>query len=87
VLVRFPFPYTLTALHALCGSIGGHVLKEKGLFVRKKLGARDTAVLAAFSVLYSVNIVVSNVSLQMVTVPVSPHLVISHAFILKYNIF
>lgn len=71
VLVRFPFPYTLTALHALCGSIGGYVLEERGLFVRKKLGWRDTIVLTAFSVLYAVNIVVSNLSLQMVTVPVS----------------
>jgi hypothetical protein len=74
VLVRFPFPYTLTALHALCGSIGGYLLEQKGFFVRKKLGAKDTIVLAAFSMLYAVNIIVSNVSLHMVTVPVSSHM-------------
>jgi len=71
VLVRFPFPYTLTALHALCGSIGGYLLLESGAFVPAKLRRGDMAVLAAFSILYAVNIVVSNLSLQLVTVPVS----------------
>lgn len=33
VLVKFPFPYTLTAVHALCGSIGGYVLLEQGFYV------------------------------------------------------
>ena len=35
------------------------------------LTSRDTLVLAAFSVLYTINIAVSNLSLQLVTVPVS----------------
>jgi hypothetical protein len=34
VLVKFPFPYTLTAIHALFGSIGCYILHEQGLFVR-----------------------------------------------------
>jgi hypothetical protein len=33
VLVTFPFPYTLTAMHALCGSIGCYVLQEYGFYV------------------------------------------------------
>ena len=74
VLVRFPFPYTLTALHALCGSIGGYVLQERGLFEPRALTASENAVLAAFSVLYTVNIAVSNLSLGLVTVPVSADL-------------
>jgi hypothetical protein len=70
VLMRFPFPYTLTALHALCGSVGGHILLETGAFHSAKLLPGDTAALAAFSILYAVNVVVSNISLQLVTIPV-----------------
>ncbi|KAJ7723821.1 hypothetical protein B0H14DRAFT_3118363 [Mycena olivaceomarginata] len=51
VLVSFPFPYTLSALHALFGTLGGALLAQRG------------------SWLYAINIVVSNVSLQLVTVP------------------
>ncbi|KAH9942041.1 hypothetical protein B0H21DRAFT_751349 [Amylocystis lapponica] len=61
VLVHFPFPYTLTALHALCGSIGGCFAAA--------WRTGDHFALAAFSILYAVNIAVSNVSLQLVTVP------------------
>jgi hypothetical protein len=74
VLLQFPFPYTLTAIHALCGSIGGFLLLESGLFVSTRLGTKDAIALVAFSVLYAVNIAVSNMSLQLVTVPVRYHL-------------
>ena len=70
VLVRFPFPYTLTALHALCGSIGGYILMERGVFEPRTLTTAENTVLVAFSVLYTVNIAVSNLSLGLVTVPV-----------------
>lgn len=33
VLVAFPFPYTLTAMHALCGSVGCYVLQEYEFYV------------------------------------------------------
>jgi hypothetical protein len=33
VLVTFPFPYTLTAIHTLCGSVGCYVLQEYGFYV------------------------------------------------------
>ena len=71
VLVHFPFPYTLTALHAFCGTLGGLILRQRGAYVPAQLSARSTAALVAFSVLYAANIAVSNVSLQMVTIPVS----------------
>lgn len=70
VLVRFPFPYTLTALHALCGAVGGYILMERGVFEPRTLSTSENAVLVAFSVLYTVNIAVSNLSLGLVTVPV-----------------
>lgn len=70
VLVRFPFPYTLTAMHALFGTIGGTFLAHSGVFVPVKLKAPETVVLVVFSILYAFNIVVSNASLQLVTVAV-----------------
>ena len=75
VLVRFPYPYTLTAVHALFGSIGGQMLKERGAYMPAQLTTKGYAVLAAFSVLYSANIAISNLSLQLVTIPVSRYYV------------
>jgi len=104
VLIHFPFPYTLTALHALCGAVGTFiVLKwEQGGLSRSVTAAATAAaraltspppssthhsyqlgpglpaltgqelvVLFLFSTLYTINIVVSNASLRLVTVPVS----------------
>lgn len=70
VLVRFPFPHTLTALHALCGAIGGYVLMERDVFELRSLSTAEDTVLVAFSALYTVDIAVSNLSLGLVTVPV-----------------
>ncbi|KAL0571828.1 hypothetical protein V5O48_010124, partial [Marasmius crinis-equi] len=69
VLVHFPFPYTLTAVHALFGTLGSSLLARAGVFTPAKLTQFQRMVVTAFSVLYAVNIVVSNVSLQLVTVP------------------
>ena len=92
VLIHFPYPYTVTALHALCGTIGASVflyLQGPGiggalmngvtpktswsLFHRitPDLTVGESTVLLLFSILYTINIVVSNASLQLVTVPVS----------------
>lgn len=71
MLMRFPFPYSLTALHALFGCIGGMVLRRHEVYVPAPLSSQDHAAIALFSVLYAVNIAVSNVSLHLVTVPVS----------------
>jgi hypothetical protein len=70
MLVKFPYPYTLTALHALCGAIGGWSLQAQAVFVPKQLKAADYVALMMFSVLYAMNIAVSNASLNLVTVPV-----------------
>ncbi len=86
VLIHFPFPYTLTALHALCGTIGTVVLlrlESRATGARPvhyrpltsspvpNLNGRELIVLFLFSILYTLNIVVSNASLRLVTVPVS----------------
>lgn len=71
ILIHFPFPYTLTALHAFCGTIGGLILLKNGTFVPAELTTADNLALVAFSVLYTINIAVSNISLHLVTVPVS----------------
>ncbi|KAJ3173434.1 UAA transporter [Geranomyces variabilis] len=65
----FPFPWTLTAIHTLCGTLGCYLCAATGLFVPARLGRREKYVMAAFSVLYTVNIAISNVSLNLVTVP------------------
>ena len=94
VLIHFPFPYTLTALHAFCGSIGTTVLLHWNKFshlgallaafrtggrplssstpstLPAPLNPREKCVLFLFSILYTVNIVVSNASLKLVTIPV-----------------
>lgn len=93
VLIQFPFPYTLTALHALCGTIGASIVlriqgpdmsgitlmggtpqKSSWSFFHKitpDLSLGESIVLLLFSMLYTINIVVSNASLRLVTVPVS----------------
>ncbi|GLB39894.1 putative triose-phosphate Transporter family protein [Lyophyllum shimeji] len=69
LLINFPFPYTLSAVHALCGSIGSLILVRTGSVPVPRLNALETLILLAFSGLYTVNIIVSNVSLGLVTVP------------------
>ena len=87
VLIHFPFPYTLTALHALCGTIGSFILIRMDPSTTRSgagtlasvsyyspmpnLNAKELVVLFLFSILYTLNIVVSNASLRLVTVPVS----------------
>ena len=90
VLVRFPFPYTLTALHAFAGTLGSYLAMELGYFTPARLVPRETLLLTAFSVLYTVNIAVSNISLQLVTVPfhqvvraATPLFVIALSFLLR----
>lgn len=77
ILISFPFPYALTAVHALCGTIGGQILVKTGLHTPAPLNAAQYRVLGLFSVLYAVNIVVSNISLGLVSVPVCLQLVCS----------
>ncbi|KAL8828987.1 MAG: hypothetical protein Q9170_006366 [Blastenia crenularia] len=69
VMIMFPFPFLLTALHAASGMIGTQALLTRRVFTLKYLSGRDTVLLSAFSILYTANIAVSNASLAMVTIP------------------
>lgn len=71
VLLGFPFPWTLTGVHTLASTFGSQVALNRGLFKAARLSRRDSLILVAFSILYTVNIAVSNLSLHLVTVPVS----------------
>jgi len=70
LLVSFPYPYTLTAVHAIFGLVGGTCLRLHNVYQPKSLWGSDYILLLAFSLLYSINIAVSNASLDLVTVPV-----------------
>jgi hypothetical protein len=59
----FPFPYTLTAIHCLFGTAGSYFCLQSGGFVQAKLSFEETLLIFLFSLLYAVNIIVSNVSL------------------------
>ncbi|KAK9476533.1 triose-phosphate transporter family-domain-containing protein [Lipomyces japonicus] len=69
VLGNFPFPYVLTGIHALCGSIGCLYFYVRGTFTLTPLSDRENVTLFLFSLLYTINIAISNVSLNLVTVP------------------
>jgi hypothetical protein len=62
-LYDFPFPWTLTAIHTLCGAIGSYVFWRTEIFTPADLGKRENMIMIAFSVLYTINIAISNVSL------------------------
>jgi hypothetical protein len=70
LLVSFPYPFTLTAVHAIFGLVGGTCLRLQNVYQPKSLWGSDYVLLLAFSLLYSINIAVSNASLDLVTVPV-----------------
>jgi hypothetical protein len=63
ILNNFKFPYSLTAIHTLCGSVGCYILYLLGVFTPAKLGDRENLIMILFSVLYTINIAISNVSL------------------------
>ncbi|EPE07384.1 triose-phosphate transporter [Ophiostoma piceae UAMH 11346] len=69
ILGRFAYPWLLTAIHAGAASIGCWVLELRGAVTRTELARRDESVLLAFSVLFTINIAISNVSLAMVSIP------------------
>jgi len=71
LLISFPYPYTLTAVHSFFGLAGGTCLRLRNVYQPRSLWGSDHVVLVAFSFLYSVNIAISNASLDLVTVPVS----------------
>ncbi|KAG2226556.1 hypothetical protein INT45_005042 [Circinella minor] len=68
-LFQFPFPWTLTAIHTACGAVGSYIFWRCNVFSPAKLGRRENTIMIAFSALYTINIAISNVSLNLVTVP------------------
>lgn len=62
-LFQFPFPWALTAIHTLCGAIGSYIFWKCNIFTPAKLGERENIIMLLFSVLYTINIAISNVSL------------------------
>ncbi|KAI9834786.1 MAG: hypothetical protein M1819_002872 [Sarea resinae] len=68
VLKAFPYPYLLTGLHAAASALGCALL---GHWRRRRacLSKRNFWRLRAFSVLYTVNIAISNVSLNLTALP------------------
>jgi hypothetical protein len=63
ILLDFRFPWTLTAVHTLCSAIGATVLWLGGSFKPTKLSFQENLVMLVTSVLYTINIAISNVSL------------------------
>ncbi|TGZ81898.1 TPT-domain-containing protein [Ascodesmis nigricans] len=69
VMGKFPFPYLLTGIHTLCGSIGCLFFYSRGAFTLSRLSRHENLTLMLFSTLYTINIAISNVSLNLVTIP------------------
>ncbi|EPE06635.1 triose-phosphate transporter [Ophiostoma piceae UAMH 11346] len=69
ILGKFPHPWLLTALHTGSASVGCYILRMRGAIPRTQLDWNDEIKLVALSVLFTVNIAISNVSLAMVSVP------------------
>lgn len=70
VLQGFPFPWTLTAIQMLSGTIGTQIALQRGVFTQARLTAKENGIMIMFSGLYTINIAVSNLSLHLVSVPV-----------------
>lgn len=60
---QFAFPWLLTTIHTSTASLGCFLLLGRGHFRLTKLTTQENLILLAFSVLYTVNIAISNVSL------------------------
>ncbi|KAF9343563.1 UAA transporter [Mortierella sp. AD094] len=65
---HFSFPWTLTGIHTLCSGVGALVMGKLGYFTPAQLGERENMVMLMFSFLYTLNIAISNVSLNEVSV-------------------
>lgn len=63
LLGGFRFPWLLTAVHCSCVSIGCSALLQRGWFKLTELSTSHNLILVAFSVLFTLNIAISNVSL------------------------
>lgn len=75
-LMKFSYPWLLTGIHTLCGWIGCRIFSELGIFTPSSLSKEQRKTVNWFSVLYTANIAVSNISLNLVTVPVCLYIAI-----------
>ena len=62
-LIRFPYPWLLTAMHAGSTTVGARMLLAHGAYQLTEMSRGDSFVLFALSLLYTVNVAISNVSL------------------------
>ncbi|CAI7643361.1 unnamed protein product [Penicillium glandicola] len=67
LLGSFKFPWLLTCMHTSFASLGTFVLLKLGRFKLSRLGRREHLALVAFSVLFTANIAMSNLSLSLVS--------------------
>ncbi|KAJ5344806.1 Drug/metabolite transporter [Penicillium brevicompactum] len=67
ILGSFKFPWLLTCMHTTFASIGTLVLLKLGRFKLSRLGRKEHLILVAFSVLFTANIAMSNLSLSLVS--------------------
>ncbi|KAH9027448.1 TPT-domain-containing protein [Lactarius hengduanensis] len=75
LLVSFPYPYTLTAVHAIFGLVGGTCLRLQKVYQPKSLWGSDYVLLLAFSLLYSINIAVVRATTPFFTTVLSWQLI------------
>ncbi|KAI5247640.1 TPT-domain-containing protein [Aureobasidium subglaciale] len=71
VLNNFRFPWLVTTFHTSSAAVGCWVimLVAPSQLKLSHVGSREQLILVAFSVLFTINIAISNVSLAMVSVP------------------
>ena len=60
---QFAFPWLLTTIHTSTAALGCSVLLWRGHFQMTTVTTRENLILLAFSLLYTINIAISNVSL------------------------
>ena len=70
--LQFSYPWLLTTIHAGSATIGCYALLYRGSFSLSGLTFRQEMVLIAFSVLFTVNIAISNVSLYVALTGILP---------------
>jgi drug/metabolite transporter (DMT)-like permease len=67
--LKFAFPWSLTCLHSLFAWFGCNLMQKYGLFTRKHTEWRDESTLMGLSTLFMLNIAMSNVTMDMVSLP------------------
>ncbi|KAJ5216611.1 uncharacterized protein N7498_003018 [Penicillium cinerascens] len=67
ILGSFKAPWLLTCLHTTVSALGTLVMLKMGYFKPSKLSLREHLILGAFSVLFTSNIAMSNLSLSLVS--------------------